>query len=201
MLDQPKIAVQESPLATNVSRVLHPVVMLAIAAIATLFAAPESIPGLLIVLGAIVAVVVLVMSIFPRIGRGAGWSEERQKNTGFLVSAAVVGLALIIISALGAPAGLLSIGIAFFMGAALTSAARLGLRVSVHTAVFSGTVLGMATALSPWWFVGLTALPALVWSRKMLGRQSVMQSLAGAAIGVVAWVAYLLSRWTLGIGV
>lgn len=200
MLNQPKIAVREAPLAANVSRVLHPAVMLTIAAIATLLAAPESIPGLLVVLGAIVVVMVLVTSVFPHIGRRAGWSEERQKNTGFLVSAAVVGLALIIIFALGAPASLLSIGIAFFTGAALTSAARLRLRISVHTAVFSGAVLGMGTALSPLWFLGLAALPTLVWSRKKLGRQSVGQSVAGAAIGTVAWAAYLISRSVLGVG-
>lgn len=200
MLDQPKIAVQEAPLAANISRVLHPAVMLTFAAIATLLTAPESIAALLIVLGTIVVVVVLVMSVFPHIGKRAGWPEERRKNTSFLVSAAVVGLALIIISVLDAPAGLLSIGIAFFIGAALTSAARLRLRISVHTAVFSGAVLGMGTALSPLWFLGLAALPTLVWSRKKLGRQSVGQSVAGAAIGAVAWATYLISRSVLGVG-
>lgn len=201
MLDQPRIAVQEAPVAAIVSRLLHPALMLIVAAIATLLTAPESIAALLIVLGAIVVVVVLVMGVFPQIGKRGGWPEERRKNTSFLVSAAVVGLAMIIISTLGAPAELLCIGIAFFVGAALTSAARLKFRVSVHTAVFSGTILGMATAFSPWWFVGIIALPALVWSRNELGRQSVMQSLAGAAIGIVAWGAYLLSRSMLGISV
>lgn len=115
-----------------------------------------------------------------------------------MACAGVLGLGLIVTALLGAPALLIANGIVFFVGATLIALGRSRWNISVHTAIFTGIVLGLGTSLSPLWFAALIVLPALIWSRAALKRQNVAQSLWGSAIGVVAWLAYLLSLSLLG---
>ncbi|MEV7663587.1 hypothetical protein [Paenarthrobacter sp. NPDC089316] len=184
--------------AEAVSRILHPAVMLLVAAVATAISAPGSVPALIATLAALAVVILLGVLVFPRIGKSLGWAEERRKTRSFMACAGVLGLGLIITALLGAPALLIANGIAFFVGATLIALGRSRWNISVHTAIFTGIVLGLGTSLSPLWFVALIVLPVLIWSRAALKRQSVVQSLWGSAIGVVAWLAYLLSLSLLG---
>ncbi|MFJ4268407.1 hypothetical protein ACIPY1_17765 [Paenarthrobacter nicotinovorans] len=195
MLDQ-----QTSPgrAAEAVSRILHPAVLLLVAAVATAISAPGSVPALVATLAALAVVILLGVLVFPRIGKSLGWPEERRKTRSFMACAGVLGLGLIVTALLGAPALLIANGIAFFVGATLIALGRSRRNISVHTAIFTGIVLGLGTSLSPLWFAALIVLPALIWSRAALKRQNVAQSLWGSAIGVVAWLAYLLSLSLLG---
>ena len=191
MLDQ-----QTSPgrAAEAVSRILHPAVLLLVAAVATAISAPGSVPALVATLAALTVVILLGVLVFPRIGKSLGWPEERRKTRSFMACAGVLGLGLIVTALLGAPALLIANGIVFFVGATLIALGRSRWNISVHT----GIVLGLGTSLSPLWFAALIVLPALIWSRAALKRQNVAQSLWGSAIGVVAWLAYLLSLSLLG---
>lgn len=195
MLDQ-----QTTPgrAAQAVSRILHPAVLLLVAAVATAITAPASVPALIATLAALGVVIVLGVVVFPAIGKQLGWAEDRRKTLSFMACAVVLALGLIVTALLGAPALLIANGIAFVVGAALIALGRSRWNISVHTAIFTGIVLGLGTALAPAWFAALILLPALIWSRSALKRQNVTQSLWGTAVGVVSWGAYLLSLSLLG---
>ncbi|WP_024821053.1 hypothetical protein [Arthrobacter sp. 31Y] len=195
MLDQ-----QTTPgrAAQAVSRILHPAVMLLVAAVATAITAPASVPALIATLAALGVVIVLGVVVFPAIGKQLGWAEDRRKTLSFMACAVVLALGLIVTALLGAPALLIANGIAFVVGAALIALGRSRWNISVHTAIFTGIVLGLGTSLAPAWFAALILLPALIWSRSALKRQNVTQSLWGTAVGVVSWGAYLLSLSLLG---
>lgn len=185
--------------AGTISRIFHPAVMLLVAAVATAVTTPESVPALVTTLAAIAIVILLAVVVFPRIGQRAGWSEDRRKTLSFIAAAGVLGVGLIVTALLGAPGLLVANGIAFFFGAALIALGRTRWNLSVHTAIFTGVVLGLGTTLSPFWFLALALLPILVWSRLALGRQSLGQSLWGIGIGLVAWLGYLLTLSLLGV--
>ena len=184
--------------AEAVSRILHPAVMLLVAAVATAISAPTSVPALMATLAALGVVIVLGVLVFPALGKSLGWTEDRRKTLSFAACAGVLAVGLVASALLGAPALLIANGIAFVVGAILIALGRWRWNISVHTAIFTGIVLGLGTSLSPLWFVALIVLPILIWSRAASKRQSITQSLWGSAIGVVAWLAYLLSLSLLG---
>ncbi|WP_281451999.1 hypothetical protein [Paenarthrobacter nitroguajacolicus] len=184
--------------AEAVGRVLHPGVMLLVAAVATAISAPASVPALTATLAALGVVIVLGVFVFPALGKSLGWPEDRRKTLSFAACAGVLAVGLVVSALLGAPALLIANGIAFVVGATLIALGRWRWNISVHTAIFTGIVLGLGTSLSPLWFAALVALPILIWSRAASKRQSIAQSLWGSAIGVVAWLAYLLSLSLLG---
>ena len=56
--------------------------------------------------------------------------------------------------------------------------------VSIHAGVFSGALAACAVAISPWWWLGLTAAPLVVWARTRRGRHTVLQGLVGSCLAV-----------------
>lgn len=121
--------------------------------------------------------------------------QREQRSPPLLVGigSILVGLALLVI--LGAPRELVALVAAMMAGLLVTLVVTLAWKVSVHSAVASGAVVILALVFGPAW-LAMGLLAGLVgWARVKLGDHSVMQVVAGSALGaVVAAVVFTLIR-------
>ncbi|TVS26963.1 phosphoesterase [Corynebacterium sanguinis] len=63
------------------------------------------------------------------------------------------------------------------------------LKISVHVGLWFTVWACLGVVLSPWWQLGLLALPVIAWSRISLGQHSPREVLGGLVAGVVVFSA------------
>jgi membrane-associated phospholipid phosphatase len=125
--------------------------------------------------------------------RHVGVKQHRLIVMGFIIASVASGIALMV--ALGAPRPITALIVAMLTTLAALMAVTPAWKISVHSAVASGSVLLIALACG-WWALALYPLVALVgWSRVALGDHTRNQVIAGALLGaLVATLTYLPLR-------
>lgn len=113
--------------------------------------------------------------------------NRTQRLLPLLVAAASVGAGLAVLILGHAPQPLVALLGAMLTGLAVVLAVTTVWKISIHTAVASGTCVVIAIVFSAWWLLAALPLLALVgWSRVRLGDHNPAQVLGGAAAGAVA---------------
>lgn len=122
--------------------------------------------------------------------RHVGVKQHRLIVMAFIVTSVATGIALLL--ALGAPRPITALIVSMLSTLAALMAVTPVWKISVHSAVSSGSVLLIALACG-WWGLALYPLVALVgWSRVALGDHTRNQVIAGALVGaLVATATYL----------
>jgi len=125
--------------------------------------------------------------------RHVGVKQHRLIVMAFIITSVATGIALLL--ALGAPRPITALILAMLTTLAALMAVTPAWKISVHSAVSSGSVLLIALACG-WWALALYPLVALVgWSRIELGDHTRNQVIAGAIVGaLVATATYLPLR-------
>lgn len=147
-------------------------------------------------LGAVFAAVLPILFIKRGMRRGrwadrhVGVKQHRLIVMTFIIASVAAGIALMV--ALGAPRPISALIVSMLTTLAALMAVTPVWKISVHSAVSSGSVLLIAQTCG-WWAVALYPLVVLVgWSRVVLGDHSRNQVIAGALLGaLVAALAYL----------
>jgi membrane-associated phospholipid phosphatase len=122
--------------------------------------------------------------------RHVGAKRHRLIVMAFIIASVTVGIALL--ASLGAPRPITALIVSMLTTLAALMAVTPVWKISVHSAVSSGSVLLIALACG-WWALALYPLVALVgWSRVALRDHTRSQVIAGAIVGaLVAAVTYL----------
>ncbi|NUQ99457.1 MAG: phosphatase PAP2 family protein [Streptomyces sp.] len=125
--------------------------------------------------------------------RHVGAKQHRLIVMSFIIASVSAGIALMV--ALGAPRPITALIVAMLTTLAALMAVTPAWKISVHSAVSSGSVLLIALACG-WWALALYPLVVLVgWSRIALGDHTRNQVIAGALLGaLVATMTYLPLR-------
>ena len=147
-------------------------------------------------LGAMFAAVLPILFIKRgiRLGRWAdrhvGAKQHRLIVMAFIIASVTVGIALL--ASLGAPRPITALIVSMLTTLAALMAVTPMWKISVHSAVSSGSVLLIALACG-WWALALYPLVVLVgWSRIALHDHTRNQVIAGAIVGgLVAAATYL----------
>lgn len=109
------------------------------------------------------------------------------------IGSVLIGLTLLLI--LGAPRELIALVSAMVAGLLLTLSVTVIWKISVHAAVWAGTVVILALAFGPAWLVMVAPAGLVGWARVKLGDHSIAQVIAGYALGAaVAAVVFTLIR-------
>ncbi|MCT9088990.1 hypothetical protein N4G70_08925 [Streptomyces sp. ASQP_92] len=90
-----------------------------------------------------------------------------------------------------APAGILTAMLALWVMTIFLLAVNTVWKISVDSAVASAVVALLAVVHSPWWLLAYTVTVAVCWSRVALTYHTVMQTVAGAALGAATAAAFL----------
>ncbi len=147
-------------------------------------------------LGALFAAVLPILFIKRGIRRGSwadrhvGAKQHRLIVMAFIIASVTVGIALL--ATLGAPRPITALIVSMLTTLAALMAVTPVWKISVHSAVSSGSVLLIALACG-WWALALYPLVVLVgWSRIALRDHTRNQVIAGAVVGaLVATATYL----------
>jgi hypothetical protein len=102
------------------------------------------------------------------------------------VAVASVVLGLVVMVTLHAPRDLLALVLAMLAGLLLTLAVTAFWKVSIHTAVASGTVVTLIIVFGPWLWLASPGPVAVAWSRIRLGDHTLAQTIVGALLGALA---------------
>jgi membrane-associated phospholipid phosphatase len=123
--------------------------------------------------------------------RHVGAKQHRLIVMAFIIASVTIGIALL--ASLGAPRPIMALVVSMLTTLAALMAVTPMWKISVHSAVSSGSVLLIALACG-WWALALYPLVALVgWSRVALCDHTRNQVIAGAVVGaVVAAATYIL---------
>lgn len=122
--------------------------------------------------------------------RHVGQKQHRLIVMAFIITSVAIGIALLV--TLGAPRPITALIVSMLTTLAALMAVTPLWKISVHSAVSSGSVLLIALACG-WWAIALYPLVILVgWSRIALRDHTRGQVIAGALVGaLVATVTYL----------
>jgi membrane-associated phospholipid phosphatase len=113
--------------------------------------------------------------------------DRAQRWLPLLVAAASVSAALVLLIAGDAPRPVVALLGAMLAGLGLVLAITLVWKVSIHTAVASGTAVVVAVDFGVGWLaIALPLLGLVCWARVRLGEHTAGQVLAGAAAGAIA---------------
>jgi membrane-associated phospholipid phosphatase len=114
--------------------------------------------------------------------------ERAKRPLVLLLAGASVGVLLALMFALGAPRDLIALVVAMLCGLALTLAVTYLARwkVSLHTAVASGTVVTLVLTFGAWLHLCWVLVGAIMWSRVALRAHTPMQAVVGLLLGVLA---------------
>ncbi len=125
--------------------------------------------------------------------RHVGAKQHRLIVMAFIIASVTVGIVLL--ASLGAPRPITALIVSMLTTLAALMAVTPMWKISVHSAVSSGSVLLIALACG-WWALALYPLVALVgWSRVALRDHTRNQVIAGALVGaLVAAATYLPMR-------
>jgi membrane-associated phospholipid phosphatase len=106
----------------------------------------------------------------------------------------VVGLAALHV--LGAPTGVLRLGMMLVALAAAVFAATAFLKISGHVTAWTAGCVTLASLWGPWALPSLLGALPIAWSRLALGRHTPLELVAGAAYGIA--VSAVLA-WAMGL--
>ncbi|MFE9370030.1 hypothetical protein ACFYM2_09685 [Streptomyces sp. NPDC006711] len=90
-----------------------------------------------------------------------------------------------------APTGILAAMLALWVMTIFLLAVNTVWKISVDSAVASAVVALLAVVHSPWWLAAYAITFAVCWSRVALGYHTVMQTVAGGALGAATAAAFL----------
>ncbi|MET9359691.1 hypothetical protein ABZX93_02095 [Streptomyces sp. NPDC006632] len=92
-----------------------------------------------------------------------------------------------------APSGILTAMLALWVMTVFLLAVNTVWKISVDSAVASAVVALLAVVHSPWWLLAYAITAAVCWSRVVLTYHTVMQTVAGAALGAATSAAFLFA--------
>ncbi|MCX5384230.1 hypothetical protein [Streptomyces sp. NBC_00083] len=92
-----------------------------------------------------------------------------------------------------APGGILTAMLALWVMTIFLLVVNTVWKISVDAAVASAVVALLAVVHSPWWLLGYAVTVAVCWSRVALTYHTVMQTVAGAALGAATSAAFLVT--------
>lgn len=122
-------------------------------------------------------------------------SERHQRHVPLAVGMVSVAVGLGLLLAGGAPRELLALVAAMFAGLGTALLVTLRWKMSIHTAVVSGSVVILALVFGPALLLLLPVVALVAWSRVELDDHTPLQTLAGAVQGAaVAYVVFTLLR-------
>ncbi|NDZ80906.1 hypothetical protein G3I19_20695 [Streptomyces sp. SID10853] len=119
--------------------------------------------------------------------------DRRQRAPIFLVILGSVGTGAALMTAGGAPRGVLLAMLALWAMTVVLLAVNTVWKISVDAAVASAVVAMLAAVHAPWWIAGYALVAAVCWSRVALAYHSVAQTLAGAALGAATAAVLVLA--------
>lgn len=109
--------------------------------------------------------------------------RREQRYVPLAAAAVSVGVGLLLLRALGAPAALSGLVVAMLTGLVVTLAVTAVWKVSVHTAVAAGVVVVLVVVAGPWLWLTAAAAAAVAWSRVVLDDHTPAQVLGGLILG------------------
>ncbi len=109
--------------------------------------------------------------------------EQRTVPLTFAIASVVVGVGVLAVS--GAPQQLIALVIAGLTGLAVTVVLTLAWKISIHTAVASGTATILFLVFGPALLLTWPLVAAVGWSRMELRDHSPAQVIAGAVVGTL----------------
>lgn len=125
--------------------------------------------------------------------RHAGQRHQRIIVLAFVIASVTTGILLL--WAFGAPRAMIALIAAMLATVAALLAVTPAWKISVHTAVSSGSVAMLSMTYGPWALLTYPLVAAVGWSRVELKDHTLAQVLAGAAVGAaVAAAAFGLIR-------
>ncbi|MFF4183624.1 hypothetical protein ACFYZ9_10580 [Streptomyces sp. NPDC001691] len=109
----------------------------------------------------------------------------------FFVILGSIGAGSVVMVLGHAPAGILTAMLALWVMTIFLLAVNTVWKISVDSAVASAVVALLAVVHSPWWLLAYAVTVAVCWSRVALGYHTVMQTVAGGALGAATSAAFL----------
>lgn len=153
------------------------------AGVAVVGAAVAVVPGLLLVLGLV------------RRGRVVDHHLSDREDRPRVLGAAGVGVvaSALLVSALGAPAGVRVLFAAMAVLLAVVVVVSTRWKVSLHAAAAAASLGALVVALGPWALLGVPVVAVLAAARVRLGAHTPAQVAVGLALGAVAAAAAALA--------
>jgi membrane-associated phospholipid phosphatase len=185
-------------LALAVTEVLAPAVLIVVLTTVVSVHASDSLSqGLRVAALAMLFAVALPYGVLLA-GIRAGRLSDRHLRTReerpvmMAVALVSVGVGLLLLRRLDAPAHVFALMAAVGAGLAATLGISTVWKISVHTSCVAGAVVSLALLVHPaaWLLAPLTPLTA--WARVVLGRHTVLQTVTGGVLGSVVAAAVLL---------
>ncbi|MYV95265.1 hypothetical protein GT350_34415 [Streptomyces sp. SID1034] len=109
----------------------------------------------------------------------------------FFVILGSIGAGSVVMVLGHAPTGILAAMLALWVMTIFLLAVNTVWKISVDAAVASAVVALLAAVHSPWWLLAYVITVAVCWSRVALGYHTVMQTVAGGALGAATSAAFL----------
>ncbi|GGY17631.1 phosphatase PAP2 family protein [Streptomyces xanthochromogenes] len=109
----------------------------------------------------------------------------------FFVILGSIGAGSVVMVLGHAPTGTLAAMLALWVMTIFLLAVNTVWKISVDAAVASAVVALLAAVHSPWWLLAYVITVAVCWSRVALGYHTVMQTVAGGALGAATSAAFL----------
>jgi hypothetical protein len=120
---------------------------------------------------------------------------NRHERTGpFAVALSCALFAVILLLAIGAPAALLAPIVAVFLQTLVLFLVTLLWQISIHTATSAGLATFVALAIGGGGLLTTLIVPIVAWARIHLGRHTLAQTIAGAALGCGTFLAMFALR-------
>ena len=120
--------------------------------------------------------------------------NRRDRYIPFAVSIGAATSALMLLVYYGAPPEFMAPVLAALVLTAVMFIVTLGWQISIHTSTTSGLVTFAALAFGGPALLLLLLVPLVMWARLYLGRHTVAQTLAGAALGSVVFTTMFALR-------
>lgn len=192
---------QHRSLVDRVAQVLTEVFAPAVL-VATLILVSSFVPdgfqaGLPFALVAVFFIAVLpfaVVLVLTRRGRLTDHHISRRSQRAPVLGGAIVSvlLGVGVLTAMGAPAGLMTMIISILAGIVLVLLVNLIWKLSAHTAVAVFFAAAMVIFFGPWGLIAAAMPAGAGWSRVHLGAHTLAQVLAGGAVGLVIGAGFAL---------
>ncbi|MET9611625.1 hypothetical protein [Kitasatospora indigofera] len=112
--------------------------------------------------------------------------DRTQRAPIFLVILGSIGAGAALMTAGGAPGGILVAMLALWAMTVLLLAVNTVWKISVDCAVASAVAGMLAVVHSPWWLAGYAVVAVVCWTRVALGYHTVAQTVAGTGLGAAA---------------
>lgn len=176
--------------ARVISEIFAPAVLVATLILVSSFIPDGFMAGLPFALVAVFFIAVLpfaVVMVLTRKGRLTDHHISRRTQRAPVLGGAIASVlvGLWVLSAMGAPAGLMAMIVSVLLGIIVVLVVNLGWKLSAHTAVAVFFAAAMVFYFGPWALLAMLVPGSVGWSRVHLGAHTVAQVLAGAAVGLL----------------